>query len=384
MARLSLSPHLPISGWKNRFMASLSHSSTVIIDGKAGSGKSTQIPQWAVEYSRREGNRGLVACTQSCRLSTVSLAIRVGEEMGEKVDFAIGQEQRGGSLKYCTDEWMMREMKMSPLLDEYSIVIIDQVNERSLTTDILIGLLKEILILRRDLRIVLMGSSIDCDKWVNYFGCYCPILSISSKSSLIIEYSPLTHKSLLDTAVDTVVFLHLTEKENRGGILLFLSTQEEVELARREIRRRVEGIESIPLHSDLPHDQLMRVHCPSNGRKCVVSTSIGETSIVFDGISFVIDGGFTSTSIYDPISRDESSQVISISKMTAKRRTERAEVRTIRLYSEDEFELMSEEEIPEIVRADPSRVEKIMDEMGMDGFDFFDRPAPTRWGIANY
>lgn len=368
---------LPIHEFKGIFLDAFAASQCILINTTTGSGTSTQIPQWSVELTKSSGK--LVASAQPRRLCAVSLAVRVAEEMdvelGMEVGFAIRHEERGGSvLKYCTDGWLLREMEKDPLLNDYGIIIVDGVHERTLHIDVLIGKLKTLLNQRKELKIVVIGEDIDTHKFMIYFNHHYLISTLSLvESPPTIVHAPHQCLTPVESVIETVVGL----QEKEGNILILLATQDEVEKTCKEIGRRTEGLVCIPLHPGVSLEELSRASS-IQGRKCIVSTASGESSaVIFDDITIVIDGGFCETDFYDQV---ESKQVILISKATADRRAARVGVKkVVRVYSKDVYEKMEKDHLPVILRANPKRVREVLKENGieMDTIDLIDKPATS-------
>jgi pre-mRNA-splicing factor ATP-dependent RNA helicase DHX15/PRP43 len=117
-----------------------------------------------------------VACTQPRRVAAMSVSKRVAEEMdctlGEEVGYTIRFEDltsQKTQLKYMTDGMLLREAMTDPLLTRYGVIILDEAHERTVQTDVLMGLLKEILPKRRDLKVVIMSATLDAGKFqVNF------------------------------------------------------------------------------------------------------------------------------------------------------------------------------------------------------------------------
>ncbi|VDM52051.1 unnamed protein product, partial [Angiostrongylus costaricensis] len=398
---------LPVWEYKEKFMEILHNNQCMTLVGETGSGKTTQIPQWCVEYVRQRavpGQRRLVACTQPRRVAAMSVAARVADEMdvqlGQEVGYSIRFEDCVSSqtiLKYCTDGMLLREAMNCPLLDGYGVIILDEAHERTLATDILMGLIKEIVKQRADIKIVIMSATLDAGKFQTYFE-NCPLMSVPGRTFPVeIFFTPEPEKDYLEAAIRTVIQIHVCE-EVEGDILLFLTGQEEIEEACKRIKREVDNLgpqvgalTCVPLYSTLPPNQQQRIFEPAPpskpgaiGRKCVVSTNIAETSLTIDGVVFVIDPGFSKQKVYNPRIRVESLLVCPISKASAMQRAGRAgrtkPGKCFRLYTEKAYqEEMQEQTYPEILRSNLGSVVLQLKKLGIEDlvhFDFMDPPAP--------
>lgn len=398
---------LPVWEYKQSFMATLEKHQCTVLVGETGSGKTTQIPQCCVEYARSlPGNkRKGVACTQPRRVAAMSVAARVADEMdvqlGQEVGYSIRFEDCSSQrtiLKYMTDGMLLREAMSDPLLEAYSCILLDEAHERTLATDILMGLLKEVAKQRSDLKIIIMSATLDAGKFQDYFDG-APLLNIPGRTFPVeIFYTPEAERDYLEAAIRTVVQIHMCE-EIEGDILLFLTGQEEIDEACKKIQKEVDNlgqevgeIKCIPLYSTLPPNLQQRIFEPAPpkrpngaiGRKVVVSTNIAETSLTIDGIVFVIDPGFSKQKVYNPRIRVESLLVTAISKASAQQRAGRAgrtkPGKCFRLYTEKAFSSeMQENTYPEILRSNLGSVVLQLKKLGIDDlvhFDFMDPPAP--------
>jgi pre-mRNA-splicing factor ATP-dependent RNA helicase DHX15/PRP43 len=157
---------LPVWEYKEAFMATLQKNQVTVLVGETGSGKTTQIPQWCVDFTlalpvaNGQKRRG-IACTQPRRVAAMSVAQRVANEMdvslGQEVGYSIRFEDCSSQktiLKYMTDGMLLREAMSDPLLESYACVLLDEAHERTLATDILMGLLKEVAKQRPDIKII--------------------------------------------------------------------------------------------------------------------------------------------------------------------------------------------------------------------------------------
>ncbi|XP_041368173.1 putative pre-mRNA-splicing factor ATP-dependent RNA helicase PRP1 [Gigantopelta aegis] len=396
---------LPVWEYKDKFSEMLTKYQTIVLVGETGSGKTTQIPQWCLEWTRARYPKRGVACTQPRRVAAMSVAQRVSEEMdvmlGQEVGYSIRFEDCTSSktlLKYMTDGMLLREAMSDPLLEAYGVIMLDEAHERTLATDILMGLLKEVAKQRSDLKIVVMSATLDAGKFQQYFD-QAPLMSVPGRTHPVeIFYTPEPERDYLEAAIRTVIQIHMCE-EGEGDILLFLTGQEEIDEACKRISREVDNLGSeigdvkcIPLYSTLPPNLQQRIFEPAPprkangaiGRKIVVSTNIAETSLTIDGVVFVIDPGFAKQKVYNPRIRVESLLVTAISKASAQQRAGRAgrtqPGKCFRLYTEKAYKQeMQENTYPEILRSNLGSVVLQLKKLGIDDlvhFDFMDPPAP--------
>jgi pre-mRNA-splicing factor ATP-dependent RNA helicase DHX15/PRP43 len=384
------------------------HSTQILVFvGETGSGKTTQIPQFVLFDDLPHFNGKQVACTQPRRVAAMSVAQRVANELdvklGEEVGYNIRFEDVTGPktiLKYMTDGMLLREAMHDHDLTRYSCIILDEAHERTLSTDILMGLLKEVALRRPDLKIIIMSATLDAQKFQHYFND-APLLAVPGRTHPVeIFYTPEPERDYVEAALRTVLQIHAMEPE--GDILLFLTGEEEIEDACRKIS--LEGDEMIreadagplkvyPLYGTLPPQQQQRIFEPAPpparpggrpGRKVIVSTNIAETSLTIDGIVYVVDPGFSKQTVYNPRIRVQSLLVSPISKASAQQRAGRAgrtrPGKCFRLYTEAAFKKeLIEQTYPEILRSNLANTVLELKKLGIDDlvhFDLMDPPAP--------
>ncbi|KAF2309718.1 hypothetical protein GH714_004774 [Hevea brasiliensis] len=152
---------LPVWHQMEDFLTALKKNQVLVLVGETGSGKTTQIPQFVLEAVDIETpdkrRKMMIGCTQPRRVAAMSVSRRVAEEMdvniGEEVGYSIRFEDCSSArtvLKYLTDGMLLREAMTDPLLERYKVIILDEAHERTLATDVLFGLLKEVLRNRHD------------------------------------------------------------------------------------------------------------------------------------------------------------------------------------------------------------------------------------------
>lgn len=403
---LQIRNKLPVHDYLRDIIKSLKKNQVTVLEGETGSGKTTQIPQFLVQAGYANHSKA-IACTQPRRVAAMSIAKRVSEEMdvvlGQQVGYTIRFDDNTNSnttlLKFMTDGMLLQHAMSDPLLSKYSVIMLDEAHERTLSTDILFGLLKEILPKRPDLKIVVMSATLDAEKFQRYFE-NAPLIRIPGRTHPVdIFYTPEPERDYVDACVRTAVQIHMTEDE--GDILIFLTGQQEIETACNRITLETSGLDAkkygpvdvYPLYSSLPPERQQDIFKKApeprfkngpKGRKVVVSTNIAETSLTIDGIVYVIDPGFSKQKVYNPRIRVESLLVSSISKASAKQRSGRAgrtkPGKCYRLYTEKSFENeLQQQTHPEILRSEMSSVVLTLKQLGIDDlvhFDFMDPPAP--------
>src|SRR5260370_6187236 len=354
-----------------------------------------------------------IGCTQPRRVAAMSVAKRVAEEVGCRLGQDVGYTIRFEDctspetrIKYMTDGMLQRECLIDPDVSQYSVIMLDEAHERTIATDVLVGLLKSTLLQyltrrvmltrfaeaikrRPDLKLIVTSATLDAEKFSKYF-FGCPIFTIPGRTYPVeVLYTKEPESDYLDASLITVMQIHLSEPP--GDILLFLTGQEEIDTSCEILFERMKALGSkvpeliiLPIYSALPSEVQSRAFEPTPpvARKVVIATNVAETSLTIPGIYYVIDPGFAKQNAYDPRLGMDSLVVMPISQSQARQRSGRA-CRTgpgqcYRLYTEDAYRNeMLPNSIPDIQRTNLAHTILMLKAMGINdllSFDFMDPP----------
>lgn len=385
---------LPIYRLKRELKEAIAKNQILVVVGETGSGKTTQMTQYMDELGLTKS--GMIGCTQPRRVAAVSVAKRVSEEygcaLGEQIGYSIRFEDvtsKETIIKYMTDGMLMREYLADNDLKRYSALMLDEAHERSIHTDVLFGLLKDLCRRRPALKIIVTSATLDAEKFSSYF-FNSPIFTIPGRTFPVeILYVKEPESDYLEAAIITVMQIHLDQPA--GDILVFLTGQEEIDTCCETLYTRMQALNDLapelivlPVYSALPSEVQSRIFepAPPGARKCIVATNIAEASLTIDGIYYVVDPGFSKQKAFNPKLGMDSLVVTPISQASAKQRAGRAgrtgPGKCFRLYTEQAFKNeMLPTNIPEIQRTNLGNVMLQLKAMGINdllGFDFMDPP----------
>ncbi|KIK94744.1 hypothetical protein PAXRUDRAFT_428395 [Paxillus rubicundulus Ve08.2h10] len=403
---------LPIYVYREQLLDAIKEHQVLIVVAETGSGKTTQLPQYLHEAGYTAG--GLkVGCTQPRRVAAMSVAARVAEEMGTKVGHEVGYSIRfedctsnSTVLKYMTDGMLLREFLTEPDLAGYSALIIDEAHERTLSTDILFALVKDIARFRPELRLLISSATMDAEKFSDYFDG-APVFYVPGRRYPVdIHYTPQPEANYLHAAITTVFQIHTTQP--KGDILVFFTVslpvifspaditctpqgQDEIEAAQENLQETARALGNkiaelivCPIYANLPSDMQAKIFepTPPGARKVVLATNIAETSITIDGVVFVIDPGFVKQNAYNPRTGMSSLVVVPCSRASANQRAGRAgrvgPGKSFRLYTKWAFaNELEENTVPEIQRTNLGMTVLLLKSLGINNFmefEFMDPP----------
>ncbi|KAH0602551.1 uncharacterized protein H6S33_008632 [Morchella sextelata] len=369
--RIEARKRLPAWNLQEDIIAAVDGAQVTIISGETGSGKSTQSVQFILDdmILRKLGRAANIICTQPRRISALGLADRVAEErcgtVGDEIGYAIRGEsrQKQGVTKitFVTTGVLLRRLQMGDKLEDVSHVVVDEVHERSLDTDFLLILLKRMLAVRQDLRVVLMSATLDADVFADYFGGAEKVrrVEIQGRTYPVQDFyldqvivktrfdaggrmlpsaqgggggggggggskNAVSAEDLrgIDPGVGNIIrglgdrinynliaatVAHIDEElgVDDGAILIFLPGTMEIQRCIDAIKYVPDGsyrFHALPLHASLlPAEQRRVFHPPPPGkRKVIAATNVAETSITIEDVVAVIDTGRVKETSYDP------------------------------------------------------------------------------------
>lgn len=385
---------LPIFKLREELIKAVYDNQMLVVIGETGSGKTTQITQYLAEAGYTA--RGRIGCTQPRRVAAMSVAKRVAEEYGCRLGAEVGYTMRfedctspETKIKYMTDGMLLRECLIDPDMKQYSIIMLDEAHERSISTDVLFGLMKKAVMKRKDLKLIVTSATLDSVKFSEYF-FGSPIFTIPGRMFPVeILYTKEPENDYLDAALITVMQIHLTEPP--GDILVFLTGQEEIDTACEILFERLKtlGPDSpdliiLPVYSALPSEMQSKIFEPAapGSRKVIIATNIAETSLTIDGIFYVVDPGFVKQNVFNAKTGMDSLVVTPISQAQGKQRSGRAgrtgPGKCYRLYTERAYrDEMLATNVPEIQRTNLASTVLSLKAMGINdllSFDFMDPP----------
>ncbi len=391
---------LPVAAKKAQLVELIRDNQVVVIAGETGSGKTTQIPKICLEAG--QGVRGKIGCTQPRRLAAKSVSERIAEELGSPLGEVVGYQVRfldlvkpQSLIKVMTDGILLAEVQNDRFLTQYDTIIIDEAHERSINIDFLLGILKQLLLKRPDLKVIITSATIDTQRFAEHFtfnGKRPPIVEVSGRTFPVeLRYSPLAsyeddagneiEQDITTGIADAIDELSL--EDPFGDVLVFQVGERDIKETAEALRKRnLKNTEIIPLYARLSMVDQQKIFKTSQKRRIILSTNVAETSLTVPGIKYVIDPGLVRISRYSVRNKVQRLPIEKISQASANQRKGRcgrvSDGICIRLYDEESFRARPEFTDPEIHRTALSSVILTMAQLNLGDvscFPFIEKPA---------
>ena len=428
--------HLPIYKNKEELINLLKSPeiNVIIIMGETGCGKTTQVPK--IIYQNFPLDNKMICITQPRRIAAISISERVAEELDSKIGDIVGYSVRfkekmskKTKIKFLTDGMLVRECILDKNLNKYKYIILDEIHERSIHTDILMMICQDLLNNKKrpDLKLIIMSATLDPKKYMEYFntnalikihGRKFPIkvynISEEKEENILLnktiekDYYDLISK-YIDRCLNCILQIILSKKEEdkSGDILVFLPGQEDIEDLQELLKAKKEEINTelknygnmefkvLPLFGSLPSNQQLKIFRPLKNkfgksiRKIILATNIAETSLTIKNIKYIIDSGFFKMRKYYPKLNIDTLKVTKISKNSALQRAGRAGRESpgicYRLYTQEEYKNFLDQTEPEILRINLRNISLQLFSIGYSNFselNFIDKPPPENFTSA--
>ena len=426
-------PELPVVEHREEFFDLLEKHQVVIVKADTGSGKSTQLPKFLLEWyackgchsggseatdriqehvdpiaaQRLQGDNATfkIGVTEPRRLAAISIADRLREELKDETLVSTKirfweQGQSDAPIKVMTDGILLQEFRRDRLFRQYSAIVIDEAHERSLNIDILLGIFKTVLHERPEFKLIVASATLDAKLFEEFYDNSCVLEAEGRTFPVDVEYyfgggngdprlrgddntgrdtSGKGDSGLLDEARDAILDL---ETRHRDHLLCFLPTERDIQDLAGELAHELDSatFDILPLYGRMSPDEQRRIFKHTEKTRVVLATNIAETSLTIPGIAYVVDTGTARISRYNAQSRIQGLPVEDISKASARQRTGRAgRVKPgvcIRLYSPEDFEKRDEFTEPEIRRSNLANVVLQLRSLGLEleNFPFLQSP----------
>lgn len=386
---MTLTP-LPIDQTLPALLDALRSHPNVVIQAPTGAGKTTRVPV-AIDANGLASGK-LVVMLEPRRIAARAAARRMAEERGERLGASIGyhvrfdrQASRDTRVLVVTEGLLLRMLLDDPYLERVGAVVFDEFHERSLDTDLALGMTRLLqATVRPDLRLVVMSATLAAEAAAKYLDDAPILVSQGRLYPVDIAYAPRpVHQpwgEAIRDAVDNLL------ARTPGDILVFLPGVGEIRQAERALATLAQsaGLAIAPLFGDLPAEAQDAALRRGNRRRVILATNVAETSVTVDGVTGVIDTGLARINRFDPQVGLNRLELAPISQASAEQRAGRAgrlaPGHCVRLWSAGHHQARAAHNEPEIQRVDLSGAVLQLAALGESDpaqFPWLDPPRPA-------
>ena len=394
---------LPIDAVVPAIVNAAETDGAVVVEAPPGAGKTTRVP--SALLGARLAGAGEIWVLEPRRLPARLAATRVAAERGERVGDTIGYSVRfdeaGGPrtrLRFMTEGLFVRRLLADPELRGVSAVVLDELHERHVATDLALAWLRRLREgARPDLAVVAMSATLEAEPVRAFLAGDArratTVRSEGRRFDVAIEHLPLAQASddrPLERRIAGAV-RQLLREEPDGDLLVFLPGAGEIRRAQAALAELPQAAELaiLPLHGEMPLEEQTRAVRPAGRRKVVLATNVAESSVTIDGVVAVIDAGLARVAAHSPWTGLPTLALAKISRAAADQRAGRAgrtrPGRALRLYTQHDFEQRPAYDPPEIARADLTDLAMTLAALGLadaDALDWLEPPPAASWGAA--
>ena len=407
----SLTP-LPIDAALPDIVAGVESDGAVVVEAPPGAGKTTRVPRALLDTGT--GRRGEIWVLEPrrlpARLAATRVAAEMGEPVGETVGYSVRFDEAGGPrtrLRFMTEGLFVRRLLADPELRRVSALVLDELHERHVATDLALAWLRHLrgprsatvpgAGARPDLAVVAMSATLESgavrDFLAGAAGRATVVRSAGRRFEVAIEHLP-ADRTKDDRPLERQIAAavrRLLHEERDGDLLVFLPGAAEIRRAQVALGELPGAAELaiLPLHGQMSLEDQARAVAPAPRRKVVLATNVAESSVTIDGVVAVIDSGLARVASHSPWTGLPTLALAKISQAAAEQRAGRAgrtrPGRALRLYSRHDFEGRPLYDPPEIARADLAELAMTLAALGVtdpDALAWLEAPPATAWGAT--
>jgi ATP-dependent helicase HrpB len=385
---------LPIDDCLPAIAEAVASRGAAVIEAPPGAGKTTRVPRALLDASGRAGEIWVLEPRRlPARLAATRVASELGERVGDTVGYSVRFDEAAGPatrLRFMTEGLFVRRLLAAPRLPGVAAVVLDELHERHVATDLALAWLRRLRETDRpDLAVVAMSATFDADPVADFLGG-AVVRSEGRMFDVAVEYLPTPDDRPLAAQVAGAVRRFLRDDKD-GDLLVFLPGAGEIKRAQSALAE-LPGIAAfavLPLHGEMPIEDQARAVRPGERRKIILSTNVAESSVTIEGVTGVVDSGLARMAAHSPWTGLPTLALARISQAAAAQRAGRAgrtrPGRALRLYTRHDFDQRPRQTEPEIMHADLTDVVLTLATLGVgdpDELAWLDPPPAAAWGVA--